>query len=87
MVLSIKKLVEKRLLKVLGEFRPLAGVDFFLSLGPELLLYPPLEFNHVGHELCVLHADFRIWDNLLLFSNFLTARVFWGSGRGPASDG
>ena len=40
----------------LGETLPLAGIDFLLSLDPEVFLDPPLEVYHVGHELGVQHA-------------------------------
>ena len=33
----------------LGETLPLAGVDFLLSLDPEVFLDPPLEVYHIGH--------------------------------------
>ena len=41
----------------------LAGVDLFLRLDLEVCLGPPLELNHVGHDLCVLHAGLEVGDN------------------------
>ena len=38
----------------------LAGSGFLLSLGPEILLDPLLEFHHVGHDMCVLHAFLKV---------------------------
>ena len=40
----------------------LDGIGLLLSLGPEVLLDPSLEFPHVGHDLCVLHAVFKVGD-------------------------
>ena len=40
----------------------LAGIGLLLSLGPEVHLDPPLEFHHVGHNLCVLHAFLEVGD-------------------------
>ena len=41
---------------------PLAGIGPFHSLGPEVLLDPPLEFHHVGHALGVLYAVLKVGD-------------------------
>ena len=48
----------------LGETLPVAGIDFLLSLDPEVFLDPPLEVYHVGHKLVVLHAVLIATDQL-----------------------
>ena len=48
----------------LGEALPLTGVDYLLSLDPEVFLDPPLEVYHVRHKQVVLHAVLIATDQL-----------------------